>query len=297
MKKSIYGIIKLFRFNEYVYIILITSMLGVASSQGSIGGRFIILTLANLFAVSFVFMFNDIEDAPLDALSASDSNHNPIATGLITPKTAKLAAGSVAILSAAFFVYLGFWPLLFGLGILILGYFYSCRGFKLRSMIALDIFSNSLMLAGLPFLCAYFTYATKFTHDGFWPFVFVMSLSLYISFYYKLRRPLIDSNLSQNGKTPGFSDRSTNILMILILVIGVVSGAVTLFIIEIIPFWVYGIIAILTILFIFPAWLVIRKGEQNLTFHLLLLLPLTRATAIALALQHLLPWFTSILRG
>lgn len=297
MKSSILGIISLLRLKEYVYYVLIASILGVSSSPGEVGWRFAILLLANVLAVGFGFMVDDIEDAPDDALSIEPSDQNPISAGIITPKTARIATLIVGFLCTASYAFLGTWPLIFGGVALILGYFTSHRGFKLKSLVLFDILLKSLMLAWLPFLSAYFTYAKRLTQNGFWSFLFVMTLSLSIAFYSKFRRAPIGQAPTKERNLPITGDRSTHMLIIIIVIIAVFSGVMTLFVIEIIPLWVFGIMAILTIIFAVPPWLNARKGTSNLSFRNLFLLPLTRAAAFALMFQYLIPWFNLLWKG
>lgn len=292
--KSMLGIIRLLHLKDHIYFVVTTSILGISSSNGEVGWRFLILLLANLSAVSFAFIVDDIEDAPEDVLSTLVSNHNPISTGLISPKTARFAAFFVAALSIVFYALLGIWPLILGLLILIFGFLSSLRGVRLKSLVAYDIFACSLMLAGLPFLSAHFTYAPKLTQEGFWPFIFVMSISLSATLYNKLSQTAVEKRTSQERHAPSLSDRSSRVLLILMLLITVFSGVITIFVIELIPLWVYGIMAILTFLFVIPAWLSIRKGRKILRLRNLLLKPLTRAAAIALILQYLVPWLGQI---
>ena len=155
MKKTLKGLIKLTRFNEYVYFVVITTFLGVSAANGSSDWRLLILLPANWLAVGFAFMINDIEDAPDDALSIKKINRNPISSGLITPKTARILTFSVSILSAVLFSFLGLWPFLFGLISLLLSYLYSYRGVRLKTIAFFDILAHSLMLAGLQYLCGY----------------------------------------------------------------------------------------------------------------------------------------------
>ena len=95
---------------------------------------------------------NDIKDAPDDVLSGQKANRNPISSGLISPKTAKYAAFSTALLSIVLFALLGIWPAVFGFFTLFIGYFYSIRRIRLKTIDLFDILSHSLLLSGLPFL-------------------------------------------------------------------------------------------------------------------------------------------------
>ena len=107
--------------------------------------------------------------------------------GLITPKTARIWTFIVGVISAALFALLGTWPFIFGLLSLILGYLYSYRGVRLKTIAFLDVLSHCLMLAGLQFLTGYFTYSTTLVRNWLWPFLFVVCISVYGELYNEIR--------------------------------------------------------------------------------------------------------------
>ncbi len=296
MKKPLNGIIKLTRFDEYIYFVIITTLLGVASAKGTLDWRFLILLPANWLAVGFAFMINDIEDAPDDALSPSKINRNPVSAGLITPHTARIATFLVGIISAVLFFLLGTWPFVFGLLSLVLGYLYSFRGVRLKTIAFFDVFSHCLMLAGLQFLCGYFTYATRLNQHWFWPFTFVMSISIYGELYNEIRDLEGDRAAQLRHTAIVLGDRFSHILMLTTLVIGIFSGAISFIVIDLIPLWVFIIMAILAAIFVLPPALKLRRSDSSMAVQGALQKPLERAAAIALLLQFILPWLDQIFK-
>lgn len=289
MKKTLKGLIKLTRFDEYVYFVAITTLLGVSAANGRSDWRLLILLPANWLAVAFAFMINDIEDAPDDALSIKKINRNPVSSGLITPTTARLLTFSVGIISALLFVFLGLWPFIFGLISLLLGYLYSYRGVRLKTIAFFDIFAHSLMLAGLQFLCGYFTFSTKFNQNWFWPFLFVMSISVYGELYNEIR-DLEDDRIAQLRHTAIYlGQKRAHLLMIMALALGVFSGVVSLTMINLIPIWVLLLMAIFAFLFIIPPLLKMKREDQSIAIQGAFQKPLERAAALALILQYIIP--------
>ena len=67
LNQPIKGIIKLTRFDEYVWFVIVTTALGAAAGGGTFGWQWIVALLANWVAVAFAFMINDVEDADDDA--------------------------------------------------------------------------------------------------------------------------------------------------------------------------------------------------------------------------------------
>lgn len=295
LPKTLKGLAKLTRFDEYVYFVIITTLLGVAAARGHFDWRMLVLIPANWLAVGFAFMINDVEDAPDDALSQKKADRNPISAGLITPKTARVASFLTGLLAAALFAVLGLWPFIFGLITLVLGYLYSYRGVRLKTMALLDILSHCLMLAGLQFLCAYFTYATRLERNWFWPFIFVMAISIYGELYNEIRDIEGDRQANLQHTAIILGERAAHILMTIVLVIGIFAGAVSLILIELIPLWVFLLMAVLAALFVLPKALRIRRNDSSMAIQGSLQKPLERAAALALFLQYFLPWISALL--
>ncbi len=291
MKKTIKGLIKLTRFNEYVYFVTITTLLGVAAAGGQPDWRlFLILLPANWLAVGFAFMINDVEDAPDDILSKDKMRRNPISAGLISPKTARMATYFVGVFSISLYSTLGAMPLILGIASLILGALYSLRYIRLKTIAFFDIISHSLMLAGLQLLCGYFTYTSRNTNDWFWPFMFVVSISIYGELYNEIRDAEVDRVAKLKHTAIYLGEKATHILMISMLVLGSFSGFISLFVINLIPAWVLMIMATLAVLFIIPPVFKLRRGDTGVTVQGAFHKPLERAAAFALVLQYLTPW-------
>ncbi len=296
LNKKLKGLIKLTRFDEYVYFVVITTLLGAASAGGVFDWRFFVIIPANWLAVGFAFMINDVEDAPDDALAQEKSRRNPISAGLIRPQTARIASFSVGGLSAVLFGLLGFWPLLFGLLSLILGYLYSYRGIRLKTIAFFDVLSHCLMLAGLQFLTGYFTYTDQFGPNWFWPFTFVIAISIYGELYNELRDLKGDREANLRHTAIVLGERPAQILMLLVLGLGIFAGAVSLILIELIPLWVFLLMAAFSILLVMPKVIKIRKDDSSMAIQGSLQKPFERAAALALVLQHFLPWISDLLK-
>jgi 4-hydroxybenzoate polyprenyltransferase len=295
LNKSLKGLSKLTRFNEYIYFVVITTLLGIASAKGELNWRFLIVLVANWLAVGFAFMINDIEDAPDDALSPSKINRNPVSAGLITPKTARIWTFLVGLVSAGLFALLGTLPFIMGLLSLILGYLYSAKAVRLKTMAFLDVFSHCLMLAGLQFLTGYFTYQTQLTRQWFWPFVFVMAISIYGELYNEVRDFEGDTAANLRHTAIVLGSKASHALMLSILLIGVFAGFVSFILIDLIPLWVLLVMAVLSLISILPPLIKIRRGDDSIAIQASLHKPLERAAAIALLLQFVLPWLNQLL--
>lgn len=294
MKRKLNGLLKLTRFDEYVYFVVVTTLLGVASAGGKVDWRFLVVLLANWASVGFAFMINDIEDAPDDALSSSKINRNPVSAGLITPKTARLWTFIVGVISATLFALLGTWPFLFGLLSFILGYLYSYRGVRLKTIALLDVLSHCLMLAGLQYLTGYFTYTTVLVRNWLWPFLFVVCISIYGELYNEIRDFEGDQAAQLRHTAIVLGSRTSHFLMLAILMLGVLSGIVSFLFIDLIPLWVFVVMAILAVLLLLPQVIKLRRGDSSIEIQNAFQKPLERAAALALLLQFLVPWLDQL---
>jgi 4-hydroxybenzoate polyprenyltransferase len=294
LKRTLKGLVRLTRFREYGYFVVFTTLMGVAAARGTFNWRLIVLMMANWLVVGFAFMINDIEDAPDDALMTVKTKHNPVSSGLISPKTARYATFFIGLISVGLCAILGLWPLVFGMANLIFGYLYSIKTVRLKSMAFFDIISYSLMLAGLPFLSGYFTFASRFNRMWIWPFVFVVSICIYSELYSKIRELECERPAQHQHTATVLGDRAANVLLIVMMVLSVSMGAVTFFLINMIPPWVMILMAFFAILFIMPSFLRNRRSNGKKMIQGSWQKPLERAAALALALQFMIPWLVKL---
>jgi 4-hydroxybenzoate polyprenyltransferase len=294
LKKTIKGLAKLTRFCDYGYYVMVPSLLGVAAANGSFSWQLLLVLLANWMAVGFAYMVNDIEDAPDDAFSTNRVKSNPISSGLVAPKTARIAALLIGLSAAGLFAGLGVWPFIFGMISLTFGFLYSVKYVQLKSMAFFDIVIHSLLLSGLPFLCGYFSFSSRLNRVWFWPFVFVVVIHIYL----QLQRDLNDlrsASKTKKGRTVlHLGERSVTSLMIATAILGAFTGMVTLFLIDVIPAWIVLLMAILAVLFIFPVWIKHRREDVEKANEVFWRSAVERAAALALFLYFILPWLDQV---
>jgi len=294
LKRTLVGLARLTRFDEYVYLVIITTLLGAAAAGGSFNWQLVILLLANWLAVGFAYMINDIEDAPDDALSTMQTKRNPVSSGLISPKKGRIAAFLTSLLAIGLFALLGLWPLLFGVICILLGVLYSKKSIRLKTVAFLDVVSYGLILAGLPFLSGYFTYTSRLNRTWFWPFIFVMSISIYSELYNELKDLEGDRLARLRHTAIVLGERAAGLLMFGMLILALSTGVISFFLFDITPSWVILMLTALLVLFALPTLIKIRHGEGSLTSQGFLQKPLERAAALALIFHFLLPWLSQL---
>jgi 4-hydroxybenzoate polyprenyltransferase len=295
IKRRIDGTIRLSRYREFLWFVLITTLLGVASSGGTFGIRMIAVLLANWLAVAFMFMINDVEDAPDDALCPHKAARNPIVSGMLSHRSGWWISILVGLLAGFLFLLLGFGPALWGWIGLVLGYLYSWKKIRLKNFPVVDVLSHSMMLAGCQFLAAFCTFSPGV--HWWWPFPFCMAIS--ISMYGELFNELRDfhkdqeAGLSHTALMLGF--RPTVAVMYVLLGVGVASAIVTLLGIWIVPLWVLLVTLGLLVLLVTPALIrLARKSPSTIGVHGPLHKPFEISFAVALSTYYIGPWLSAL---
>jgi 4-hydroxybenzoate polyprenyltransferase len=294
IKKRIDGTIRLSRYREFLWFVLITTLLGVASSGGVFGIRMITVLIANWLAVAFMFMINDVEDAPDDALCPHKAARNPIVSGMLSHRSGWWVSILVGLVSGFLYLLLGFGPAVWGVIGLLLGYLYSWKRIRLKNFPVVDVLSHSMMLAGCQFLAALHTFSPGVC--WWWPFPFCMAVS--ISMYGELFNELRDfqkdreAGLSHTALLVGY--RPTSVVMYILLGIGMVSAVITLIGIMIVPYWVLVITLALLICLLIPAIVrIARRTRDRAAAYEPLHKPFEISFAVALSTYYVGPWLGS----
>ncbi len=157
------GLVRLTRWDEHILFTTAATLLGVNMAvyhhaADSLDARLILVTAANVLAVTFAFMVNDIEDAADDARDRTRGARNAITRHMIAPRTGRVSAGFTAALALVLFALVN--PRVWMLGALTvaLGFLYSWRGVRLKALPVVDVLSHVLMLSALLFLAGYVAY-------------------------------------------------------------------------------------------------------------------------------------------
>jgi 4-hydroxybenzoate polyprenyltransferase len=288
MNKKFTGILKLTRFNEYLYFVTVTTILGIASAEGEFGWRFIIVLVANLLSVGFAFMINDVEDAPDDALNPEKVHRNPVSAGLLTPRTARLISFIVALIALAFYASLGGKAFYYGLVSLVLGVFYSAY-LRLKNRAFFDLLSHCWLLAGLQTLTGFFSFSDFANEKLIFPLGFVLCVSMYGELFNELRDFEGDKRAGLKHTAIVLGEKTTHVLMLILLAIGGICGIITFLFLGLFNPWVIAFMVFLAALFLMPVIMRMKKGDSSMSIQTPLQKPLERAAAIALFLGYLVP--------
>ena len=297
MKQTLVGIIKLTRFDEYVWFVIVTTALGAAAGGATqIDWRVIVALLANWLAVGFAFMINDVEDAADDALNPAKVNRNPVSAGILVPRVAYLASYVVLVLAGLLYALLGVLPFVIGAISLLVGFLYSWRRVRLKSMPFIDLIVHCMMLAGFQFLPAYFAFTSSLNGPWIWPFVASTSISMYGELFNELRDLEGDLQAGVRHTASVLGARNTKRLANTLLGTGIVTSFITLFVVWLIPVWVLIVMAVIAAILIVPPMLRVRRSQDMVQFQGSFQVPLQIAAALAMVVWFVVPWLVGALR-
>ncbi|MGH2626427.1 MAG: UbiA prenyltransferase family protein [Anaerolineales bacterium] len=296
MRRRFHGFIRLTRFQEYVWFVLVTTLLGAAVGRGAFGWPLLMVVAANWLAVGFAFMINDVEDAPDDALNPAKLGRNPVSAGHLPAGWARALSFLTAALAAVLYASLGLWPLVSGLICLALAYLYSARGVRLKAIPIADLVSHALMLAGLQFLTGYLTFAGGTAWEWVYPVSFVMAISLYGQLFNELRDLEGDRRAGVVHTAGLLGPRVAYLLMMAWFAVGVLSAGATVFVIRLIPNWVLLVICGVAASLLWRPLLRLSVDQSAIELQQSFQKPIEVAVALGLATWFAGPWGLAVFR-
>ena len=162
IREQLIGIIRLTRWREYVPFVVPLTILGALLAARPNGilldERLVAVMAANILAVAYAFMINDVEGAAEENLPLESARRNPITLGMVNIRTGYAACRIVAAATLCLYALGGLSVFFIGLSIIVLSHMYSWRPVKLKARPVTDIVTHSLMLSGLLLLAGYFIY-------------------------------------------------------------------------------------------------------------------------------------------
>ena len=199
------ALLRLTRWREHVpFTIPLTLVGGLLASEpaAAVDWRLLAVLAANILAMSFAFMLNDIEDAPDDALDPAKKAHNVISSELLSRREGQAVTAATAVFSFLLFAAAGALTLLIGALMLLLCYLYSAHPFRFKARPLTDVISHALMLSGLIVATGFFTYDTE--PGAVWLVIAAAVLfSAYGQFYNQVADFEVDQQAGLNN-TAGF---------------------------------------------------------------------------------------------
>lgn len=210
------AVIRLTRWREHVPytipLVVAGAMLAVHLSDATLDWRLLAVVLANILAMAFAFVINDVEDAPDDALNPAKKEHNVISSGLLTRREGILLSVATFVVSLALYAVGGVWSLGVGAATLILCYLYSAYPFRFKARPITDVTSHALMLSGLIILSGYWSYSQEVNIA--WLVIIAATLfSAYGQFYNQIEDYEVDKEAGLKNTVVLIGKQNTTFLM------------------------------------------------------------------------------------
>lgn len=232
VRTDLQGVIRLTRWREYVTFVIPLTILGALLATRPNGTlldlRLVAVTIANIFAVAYAFMINDIEDAPDDARDPDRAARNPVTSGQVGIRVGYAACRVGAAATLIMYAFGGLTVFIIGIITLLLSHFYSWRPIRLKAWPVTDIVSHSLMLSGLLLLAGYYIYDSS---PGIvWTVAAAATLfSVYGQLYNQLRDYEMDKAAGLKNTAILLGERYTKRMMYLSIIMAALCILIAIF--------------------------------------------------------------------
>lgn len=234
------GIARLTRWKEYLpYVTPLTitgAILALTTTGKTLDWRLLITMFANILAVAYAFMINDVVDAPDDALEADRAARNPVTSGELSPREGWIVSLIVGVAALGLYALVNIEVLIIGAITLALSHLYSWKPVRLKAYPVTDVVSHSLMLSGLLYLAGYYAYHNSL--GGAWlVFAALVLISVYGQLYNQLRDYNMDKAAGLHNTAIMVGQKMTSVLMygaILVAVVAFLAAIVA----GVLPIWV-----------------------------------------------------------
>jgi 4-hydroxybenzoate polyprenyltransferase len=295
LRKQLFGYLRLARYKEFFFFVVITTLLGASAGSGYFGWTLVGVLIANWLAVAFAFMINDVEDANDDALDPAKRCRNPISSEDLSPRSGRIACLAVASGALVIYALCGLWPFVIGVNTIAIGFLYSWKRVRFKSIPGLDLISHGLMLSGLQFLAAYFAFEYHPNSRWIFPWLLIISISLYGELFNELRDAECDRKAGIHHTASVLGPRPAYALMVSLLIVGISSAVVTIFIVHLLPNWVLISLGAFILICMIPSLINIRRKKSSLAIQESFQKPVEVATAFALFAHFVAPWAAQML--
>lgn len=135
------------RLGDYVHIlVLLFPVIFLISPESLFTYKALVVFVANLCLTAYGYMYNDLEDAVDDYHDLEKRKRNPVASGEITRNQSYAANLALLGVGWALLAYVGVFALVLGVVFAFVGFLYSWRPLRLKSMPVWDVVSHVLFL-------------------------------------------------------------------------------------------------------------------------------------------------------
>ena len=185
---------RLTRIRAYLLTLFsIIALIFLISPQNLFSTKTVIVFFANLFLTAFVYAFNDVEDAADDYNILEKRKRNSVANGDLSGTQGYVISFLLLLIGLSLLVIISPLVFFFGLVLALVGFFYSWKPVRFKSIPFIDLISHVICLGGLQFFITYLTFRS---FDLFViPFLMIiLPFSLMVEILYELRDFNVDKN-------------------------------------------------------------------------------------------------------
>ena len=259
------AILKLSRWRQHVPytlpLVIAGALLAVNQVDAVLDWRLLAVVIANILAMTFAFMINDVVDAPDDALNPIKTKSNVISQGILSYQEGYWIAGAFFLLSASLFFFGGWLSFLAGLATLILSFAYSAPPLRLKSRPIVDVVSHILMLSALLMLSAYFIYDTQ-PNQAWWVIIAVTMASAYGQFYNQVDDFETDKQAQLKNTAMLLGKQKTVFAMVFSAIVTLICFAVAIAQ-AVFPMWLGWVLGITVFTVSLFSWDVDMRGNET----------------------------------
>jgi 4-hydroxybenzoate polyprenyltransferase len=218
----------------------IIPLIFLISPQNLLSFTTAVIFLANLFLTAFIYAYNDVEDAADDYNILEKRRRNPIANGNLSKTQGYIISLFLLLIGLSLLATISTLVFLLGIALGLVGFFYSWKPVRFKSMPFIDIISHVICLGALQFLITYLAFRPV---DVFViPFLMIiLPFSLMVEVLYELR----DFNVDRDTNIRNTIQRLGKINMKKLLIVSCATALIGFTLIFLTIQSEYGILIIL----------------------------------------------------
>ena len=217
------------RIFDYIHVmVLIFPLVLLISPVNLISQRTLIVFLANLFLTAFGYMYNDLEDAEDDYHDLEKRGRNPVASGEVTRGQSYAFNFLLLVVGLSLLLLISVQVFLTGFALAVVGFLYSWRRLRLKSVPVLDLVSHVFFLGALQFLITYLSFRPL---DWFVvPFLMVIIPSSMINeMLHEMSDFEVDGLTGVNNTIQSLGRSDVDRLLAILVLISVVGASIIIF--------------------------------------------------------------------
>lgn len=215
--------LRLTRINEYFNkLILIFPLIFLISPQNFFTYKTILIFSANLFLTAFIYSINDVEDADDDYNDIEKRKRNPIANRELTKKQGYIFTFSLLFMGLILLLTINSLVFLVGFILTLIGFLYSWKFIRLKSLPIIDFISHVICLGILQFSTTYLAFLSF--DVKFIPFLMIIvPYSFSSCIFQQLRDYKVDKEVKIDNTIQNFGRYNPTKLFTVLLVIPILG--------------------------------------------------------------------------